>query len=386
MARWWQASTAEGHEQPNREDRLAADGYPVAMHAGRGVRPGARQLRLVVEVEDYDEAVRFYRDVLGLKEELSLDGPGEARVTILEAGRATLELMNPAQKAMIDDLEVGRRVAPKLRVASEVTDSDSVTAALVAAGADLIAPPPRHQGDRSTRGWVLPGGCSSPSSRSSSQAAIRTARYPSVHRPGQHVLRGGLRELSGSVEHEDRTVVHPAEPEPDRFSDERRSCDSSEASGCHPARAPWDTAPPWAGTAASPPRTPREVGRAPVRSSVQEADSSDACAHALPYCPVYERTSTQESSSGWVRRRPGTRPSDDQCAGRCSCRPTSMPARLVLAFGQVSCCGASQPCAQKVLYFTSAPMEPSARTVSRTWMPWLAFPSAAYGASAPSRS
>lgn len=106
-------------------------------------RPNVKQLRLVVEARDYDEAVRFYRDVLGLGEELSLESPGGARVTILQAGRATLELVNPAQKAMIDDVEVGRPVAPRLRVAFEVTDSESVTADLVAAGADLIAPPTR---------------------------------------------------------------------------------------------------------------------------------------------------------------------------------------------------------------------------------------------------
>jgi predicted enzyme related to lactoylglutathione lyase len=102
---------------------------------------GARQLRLVVEAEDYDEAVRFYRDVLGLEEELSTSGPGHARVTILVAGRATLEIANPAQKAFIDELEVGRAVAPKFRLAFEVVDAASTTERLVAAGADLIAPP-----------------------------------------------------------------------------------------------------------------------------------------------------------------------------------------------------------------------------------------------------
>ena len=111
------------------------------MNAGEPRRPGVKQLRLVVEAHDYDEAVRFYRDVLGLEVELSLDGPGEARVTILEAGRATLEIANPAQRALIDDLEVGRPVAPRLRVAFEVADTDAVTADLVAAGAELIAPP-----------------------------------------------------------------------------------------------------------------------------------------------------------------------------------------------------------------------------------------------------
>ena len=42
---------------------------------------------------------------------------------ILDAGRATLELSNPAQVAMIDEVEVGRRVAPRLRVAFEVDDA-----------------------------------------------------------------------------------------------------------------------------------------------------------------------------------------------------------------------------------------------------------------------
>jgi predicted enzyme related to lactoylglutathione lyase len=99
------------------------------------------QMRLVVEADDYDAAVRFFRDVLGLREEDAFSGPGGARVAILDAGRATLELANPAQKRMIDDVEVGRQVAPRLRVAFEVADSTSVTDALVDAGAELIAAP-----------------------------------------------------------------------------------------------------------------------------------------------------------------------------------------------------------------------------------------------------
>ena len=105
--------------------------------------PGGRvlQMRLVVEAEDYDRAVAFYRDALGLPEELAVSGESDARVTILAAGRATLELANPAQKRFIDELEVGRQVAPHLRVAFEVPDAESATASLVEAGADLIAPP-----------------------------------------------------------------------------------------------------------------------------------------------------------------------------------------------------------------------------------------------------
>ena len=107
-------------------------------------RPAAtnpvRQLRLVVEADDYAEAVRFFRDVLGLPVEGAY-ATGEAQVTILDAGRATLELANPAQKRYIDEVEVGRQVAPRMRVAFEVTDSRAVTDQLVEAGARLVASP-----------------------------------------------------------------------------------------------------------------------------------------------------------------------------------------------------------------------------------------------------
>lgn len=107
-----------------------------------GRRPdGVLQMRLVVEADDYDRAVAFYRDALGLPEELAISGEGDARVTILAAGRATLELANPAQKRFIDEVEVGRQVAPRLRVAFEVTDAAAATGALVDAGAELVAPP-----------------------------------------------------------------------------------------------------------------------------------------------------------------------------------------------------------------------------------------------------
>jgi lactoylglutathione lyase len=99
------------------------------------------QLRLVVEAPDYEQAVAFYRDVLGAPEELTVEGTEGEKVTILDMGRATLELSNPAQVAMIDDVEVGRRVSPRLRVAFEVADARAVTSDLVDAGADLLAEP-----------------------------------------------------------------------------------------------------------------------------------------------------------------------------------------------------------------------------------------------------
>lgn len=101
------------------------------------------QMRLVVEATDYDEAVAFYRDVLGAPEELFVDSGGGAKVTILDVGRATLELSTPEQVTLIDDVEVGRRVSPRLRVAFEVADCQKATQLLVDAGAEMIAPPTR---------------------------------------------------------------------------------------------------------------------------------------------------------------------------------------------------------------------------------------------------
>ena len=76
--------------------------------------PAVLQLRLIVEAEDYDAAVAFYRDALGLTEQAAFEGEGDARVAILEAGRATLEIVNPAQQRIIDEIEVGRPTSPNI--------------------------------------------------------------------------------------------------------------------------------------------------------------------------------------------------------------------------------------------------------------------------------
>ena len=98
------------------------------------------ELRLVLTVDDFEQALAFYRDALGLPEREAWEAEGAtARIAILDAGRATLELVNEAQAAAIDDVEVGQRVAGPVRVAFEVDDSDAVAARLVAAGAEQLA-------------------------------------------------------------------------------------------------------------------------------------------------------------------------------------------------------------------------------------------------------
>jgi len=118
------------------DDSTAGDPAPGDTPAADEVR----QLRLVVTAPAYDETLTFYRDVLGLTEEAAFSSP-DGRVTILSAGRATLEITDPANAEFIDEVEVGRRVAGHLRVAFEVGDAATVTDRLARAGATVVAPP-----------------------------------------------------------------------------------------------------------------------------------------------------------------------------------------------------------------------------------------------------
>ena len=105
-----------------------------------------RELRVAVTAADYEEAVAFYRDFLGLPERAAFASP-DGRVTILDAGRATLELLDPTHADFVDAVEVGRRVAGHVRLAFEVDDSTAATRALAAAGATVIAEPRRTPWD-----------------------------------------------------------------------------------------------------------------------------------------------------------------------------------------------------------------------------------------------
>ena len=121
-----------------------------------------RQLRLVLETEDLDAALAFYRDVLGLRELEAYSADGGARVVILEVPTATLELANPAQVAYIDDVEVGHPVAHRypltVRVAFEVPDAVDAAARLAAGGAVPVAPPTRTPWNSLNARLEAPGG------------------------------------------------------------------------------------------------------------------------------------------------------------------------------------------------------------------------------------
>jgi AcrR family transcriptional regulator/catechol 2,3-dioxygenase-like lactoylglutathione lyase family enzyme len=109
---------------------------------GAAAPAGVRQLRVVVRTSDLDAALALYRDTAGMAERAAFSGDGDARVVILDAGQATLELANPAQVDFIDAVETdGRTPSDRIRVALEVADATAVTERLTAAGARLEAAP-----------------------------------------------------------------------------------------------------------------------------------------------------------------------------------------------------------------------------------------------------
>ena len=104
-----------------------------------------------MHAEDYEGALRFFRDVLGC--------PSRRRTPVTAApghhpgaGRATMEIANTAQADMIDDVEVGRRVAGQFRVALEVDDCAAASEQAAGGGAVPVARRPARRGTPSTPG------------------------------------------------------------------------------------------------------------------------------------------------------------------------------------------------------------------------------------------
>jgi lactoylglutathione lyase len=109
------------------------------------------ELRLAFTVQDFDQALAFYRDALGL-EQLADWSTDSGRVVALDAGRAVLELLDEAQAETVDTAEAGRRVSGTVRFALRVVDSEATARRLAEAGAVPVAPPVLTPwGDRNAR-------------------------------------------------------------------------------------------------------------------------------------------------------------------------------------------------------------------------------------------
>ncbi len=100
-----------------------------------------RQLRLIIEAPDFDEAVTFFRDVLGMPEQPAFATDGDDRVSILNAGSATIEIASTQHVRTIDEIEGAPPApAPMLRLALEVGDTARAVESASDAGMTVIAP------------------------------------------------------------------------------------------------------------------------------------------------------------------------------------------------------------------------------------------------------
>ena len=111
-----------------------------------------REVRIALTVESFEEAVQFYRDGLGLAV-VEQWQTGEGRGTILALGpHTTLELFDADQAALVDRLEVGRRVSGSVRLAFQVRDVEAEASTLQQAGAKVLSHPTvMPWGDRNAR-------------------------------------------------------------------------------------------------------------------------------------------------------------------------------------------------------------------------------------------
>ena len=111
----------------------------------------AREVRFVLVVDDYEAAAYLYRDVFGLEVLMDLEADGGHGV-ILKLPAATLELADPEHGRIVDEIEVGRGLEDRVRIAVEVGDLAEAADAVTAVGgepmADVVDTP---WGDRNQR-------------------------------------------------------------------------------------------------------------------------------------------------------------------------------------------------------------------------------------------
>jgi len=98
------------------------------------------ELRVALTTEQYERLSAFYTEGLGVTPE-RLWTEGEDHALILDLGRATLEVFDEAHAAVVDRLEVGRRLSGPVRFALRVPDLDAALARLEAWGATVVSAP-----------------------------------------------------------------------------------------------------------------------------------------------------------------------------------------------------------------------------------------------------
>ncbi|MCA9925327.1 MAG: VOC family protein [Anaerolineales bacterium] len=98
-----------------------------------------KSFRVALTTDNFERAVAFYRDGLGLDpDELWTDN---GRGQLFGAGEASLEIFDPDYAAGVDQIEVGERVSGQIRFAFEVPDVRAATEQALRYGAILVHEP-----------------------------------------------------------------------------------------------------------------------------------------------------------------------------------------------------------------------------------------------------
>ncbi len=98
------------------------------------------ELRIILTVDNLDEMIKYYTETVGLK--ISKEWHEDAgNGIILEAGRASLELIDKSHASRIDQIEVGKRVAGPVRLALNIGENniEKASSEFIAGGAGKLA-------------------------------------------------------------------------------------------------------------------------------------------------------------------------------------------------------------------------------------------------------
>lgn len=98
-----------------------------------------KELRIILTVDNLDEIIQFYRDTVGLETSKEWHEPTGNGI-ILDAGRASLELVDRQHAHRIDDIEVGKSASGPVRLAFNVGEAiESAADKLTHGGAVKLA-------------------------------------------------------------------------------------------------------------------------------------------------------------------------------------------------------------------------------------------------------
>jgi catechol 2,3-dioxygenase-like lactoylglutathione lyase family enzyme len=99
----------------------------------------ARELRFSFVVDDYEAALHLFRDVFGVEVLEEFDETGKG--ALMAVPEATLELVDVEHGRMVDDIEVGRHVDERVRIAVKVDDLQAAGLAVTEAWGEAMAQP-----------------------------------------------------------------------------------------------------------------------------------------------------------------------------------------------------------------------------------------------------